>query len=146
MGLDPQETRYWLLFWDQLVLPEVCGIYLESEGDESFLESVGVLKRFIVDGNLCMHDDPTKDRDDEQYQHHFMNAFRQLEVAQPGCWSIATGPRSITLDQEHLDAGRGVLVELHRALPVPGGDTPLDDLLKFKERRRDELLEVRHRL
>ena len=46
-------------------------------------------------------------------------------------------------NEDEVEAGRGALVSLHRALPVPDQDVPLDDILKFKEKRRPELLALR---
>jgi hypothetical protein len=44
------------------------------------------------------------------------------------------------------DEGEGALVELHRAIPVPKHDVPLTEILEFRQRRRDELILLRHQL
>jgi hypothetical protein len=45
-----------------------------------------------------------------------------------------------------LEPGRGVLVSLHRALPVPDKDVPLQDILEFRTKRSDELIALRRHL
>ena len=142
--LDPQEVRYWLLFWDKLNFPVLDGFHIDPGKDGAFLESTGVLQRHhITDCTIRMSSDPDEDALEEQFQYHFLRAFRELDAAEPGTWSLATGNRSITLDEGQLGDGRGVLVRLHRALPVPERDVPLADVLEFKEKRRDELLALR---
>ncbi|MEX5486294.1 DUF6236 family protein [Proteus mirabilis] len=37
----------------------------------------------------------------------------------------------------------GVELELYDMLPVPSADTPLDDILTFKDKRKDELIAFR---
>lgn len=41
---------------------------------------------------------------------------------------------------------RGITVSLHRAIPIPTGDTPLNDLLEFKLKRAPELMALRAEL
>ena len=142
--LDAQELRYWLLFWDKLNFPLIDALSIHPGDDGEFLESAGILERHRVNGaRILMTNDPEVDAPDDQFQHHFLRAFRELDAEAPGTWSLATGERSITLDEDELEGGRGVLVRLHRALPVPNHDMPLDDILTFKHKRRDELLNLR---
>jgi Family of unknown function (DUF6236) len=65
---------------------------------------------------------------------------------EPGKWSLATGEGSISFPESDLEVGRGALVRLHRAIPVPDKDVPLRDILMFREKRRSELLALRHHL
>lgn len=145
--LDAQQLRYWLLFWDKLNFPQLDALYIDTGNEGQFLETAGILERHQVnDVVINMSGDPTEDRPEEQFQHHFLRAFRELDAKEKGVWSIATGEQSISLDDDEFDEGRGVLFRLHHALPVPGEDVPLDDVLKFKEKRRDELLALRYHL
>lgn len=142
--LDSQELRYWLLFWDKLNFPLLSGIHIHPGRDGDFLQEVGILRRHpVTDVRIRISGNPDFDDPEEQFQHHFLRAFRELDAAERGTWSLATGERSITLDDDELTDGRGVLVRLHHALPVPDRDVPLEDILTFKEKRRDELLGLR---
>lgn len=44
------------------------------------------------------------------------------------------------------EEGKGALLELHRAIPIPRQDVPLAEILEFKQRRRDELNLLRYQL
>jgi hypothetical protein len=52
----------------------------------------------------------------------------------------------VSFDNTDLDFGRGLLVQLHRAIPVPDKTVALQDILEFRERRRPELLALRSHL
>lgn len=137
--LDPQELRSNLLFWDRLDFPELSSVLFKLSLDSEFLLNAGILQRtrvafsgtagigaIVRDGHLA--------------------AFSHLDQREPGRWSIAGGERSISFPSESLAPGRGVLVRLYNALPVPNKDVPLSDILNFREKRRDELLALRTHL
>jgi len=144
---DPQELRYWLLFWDKLNCPLLEGIEIGLCQEGTFLEGIGILQRQRVDNvtfRIWGHGRPQEPT--EQVAHHLLRAFRTLDAAEPETWTLATGERCLTLDASEMDTGRGILFRLHRALPVPDKDVPLDDILQFKERRRPELIGLRSQL
>lgn len=136
--LDKQELRFALLFWDELVWPTSNMIRIEGGEDEQFLEHEGLLKRpqFTVWGHI------SKGLESVQFQ-----AFEQLEAAEPGAWAMAQGERSFhLLGGSRLSDGNGVTVQLHRAIPIPSADVPLAEILEFKRRRNDELIQLRYHL
>src|SRR5436305_3766783 len=91
--LDPQELRFSLLFWDKLDYPMNNGIMLAAGPDAQFLEQAGILTRTMVPmapGDMA-----------EGFRQCHLRAFEALDRKEPGCWSIATGERSISfLDHE----------------------------------------------
>lgn len=137
--LDPQELRFSLLFWDKLDYPSNNLIEVEPGRDADFLIKAGVLKRTRVamEGSFSGGD---------IVRLPLIRAFNILDEAEPATWSVATGDRSISFLDSELQTGRGALVSLHRAIPVPDKDVPLEDVLKFKEKRHSELLALRHYL
>jgi hypothetical protein len=137
-ALDPQELRFSLLFWDVLDFPTNNVIYMELDRNAQFLREAGILQRTACNG-------PSGDVAQSMRQAH-VAAFHQLDAAEPGAWSLAVGSRSISFSDSELTEGRGVLVKLHRAIPVPDKDVPLEDILRFKRRRNSELLSLRHHL
>lgn len=136
--LDPQEVRSNLLFWDKLDYPTARIIHINLGLDEQFLESSGVLQRTAVAvpngsiGNIL--------------RAAHVEGFRQLDEDQPGQWSIATGERSLSFASHDIEEGRGALVKLYNAVPVPDQEVALADILEFREKRRSELLALRHHL
>jgi hypothetical protein len=125
---DPQMVRFWLLFWDRISVPwtGLIGIhwgedidYLIQKGAISEYKipaTPGPMKRAIKDGRYWL--------------------FEKMEAEAPGAWAIGTA--SDNDDYVACEDGRGLRVQLAGALPVPTQDVPLDEILFFKERTRDE--------
>lgn len=136
-NLDPQELRFALLFWDRLVWPSSRAIHFASGPDEAFLESAGILTRpeYTFDGDGA-----------QGIAKGQIQAYQDLERAEPGAWALAQGENSFLWKEGVADEGKGALVELHRAIPVPRHDVPLAEILEFRQRRRDELILLRHQL
>ena len=135
--LDPQEIRCSILLWDKLVWPSSRMIEMESGPDEKFLESAGILTRpeYSFNGDAAQGMAMTR-----------IQAFMDLEDREPGLWSLAQGENSLLLKDRKLEPDAGALLELTRAIPVPDKEVPLDDVLEFKHRRVDELLQLRKEL
>lgn len=136
--LDAQEVRFCLLFWDKFDFPDQNYFGFGLNADSEYLVSCGLLGRTKVQvsgGNGA-----------SILKAAHVEAFRQLDQKEPGQWSIATGERSLSFPNSDLDVGRGALVQLHHAVPVPDKDVPLQDILEFRSRRRSELLALRHHL
>lgn len=138
--LDLQELRANLLFWDKLDFPEQEFVKFGLSQDSEFLLDAGVLQRTPVSVSNCGWDYA------EILRSAHLEGFRSLEKNEPGVWSLAVGERSLSFSEPVLDVGRGALVSLHNAIPVPDKDVPLADLLEFRVKRRSELLALRHHL
>jgi hypothetical protein len=137
--LDPQELRFALLFWDKLNLPTNNIFRYGLSPDSQFLAGAGILSRIDVQvpfsGGMA-----------ESFRRAHVDAFHLLDRQEPGVWSLATGERSISFLDEELEVGRGALVRLYQAIPVPDKDVALQDILEFRTKRRSELLALRHHL
>ncbi len=136
-NLDPQELRFALLFWDRLVWPSSRAIHFASGPDEQFLESAGILAR----PEYTFNGDVAQGLARGQFQ-----AYQDLERNDPGNWALSQGENSLLWKEGLADAGAGAVIELHRAIPIPKQDVPLAEILEFRQRRRDELLLLRHYL
>lgn len=136
--LDRQELRASLLFWDKLDYPTQRMVGMDDEPDVSFLRSTGVMQRTASDamyGSIG-----------QVMRRAFLETFEKLDREEPGRWSLAVGERSLSFESSQLIPERGALVKLYGAVPVPNEDVSLVDLLDFKEKRRPELLALRHHL
>jgi hypothetical protein len=139
-GLDTQELRSNLLFWDKLDFPSNNFIDFDiSGGDEEFLQQVGILQRTRINFS-------GSGRGSDIFRRCHVAAYRRLDQQEPGQWSLAVGENSMSFLDNEIEGGRGALVRLYNAVPVPDKDAPLADILDFKEKRRDELLAFRHHL
>jgi len=140
-NLDSQELRSNLLFWDRLSFPKTRLANFPMSDDEQYLIDTGVLERRQFETTRERITDPAA-----MFLEAHLKAFRELDREEPGAWSLATGERSLSFPETELTDGRGVLVKLHQAIPVPDKDVPLNEVLEFRERRRDELIGLRHHL
>jgi hypothetical protein len=134
-ALDPLELRRSLLFWDRLEWPVNRGVYVSGSGAEvSFLKEEGILARpvySIQNGTGA-----------DFFRASFRDALSEKERVEPGRWAIAGGPKQIVFSGAEFRGGRGVLFSLFRTIPIPDKDVPLEDILDFKQKRRDEILKL----
>ena len=133
-GLDPSELRFSLLYWDKFVFPRSSLLSPVGDEGEEFLVSAGVLSRLIYTysgGHPALIAFDT-----------YMRAFSDLEKMEPGVWSLSQGEKSLFINNSaaNLINDSGMSLELIRAIPVPAADVPLNEILEFKEKRKDELM------
>jgi hypothetical protein len=72
----------------------------------------------------------------------YLRTYIELNDEEPGVWALSQGEKSLFL--EHglglFSEGSGMSLNLLRAIPIPAKDVPLNEILEFKEKRKDELL------
>ncbi|WP_421581147.1 DUF6236 family protein [Shinella sp. M31] len=128
-GADPQLLRAWLLYWDEIVYPEPGSAFYVGLGDDiDYLESLSVFRRHRIDiahGEVVAATIAARTR-----------TFEQLEQAAPGAWALASGPGA--WDGPEQQDARALQVNMVNALPIPNIDVPLDDILAFRVKRRDQ--------
>lgn len=160
-SIEPAELRRATLFWDRLVWPDSQIISLGSNDDEKLLESEGLLTRprptryndAAGVGHMSALMRITGSTDItigiEQAKHfaqQHVDEFLDLERGEPGQWTLSQGEGSFVMKNGNFVEGRGQLVSLSRAIPLPDPNYPLHDLLEFKHRRRDEIVALTHEL
>jgi Family of unknown function (DUF6236) len=136
-NLDPKEVRFALLFWDRLAWPASRALHFPSGPDEQLLQQVRVLTRpeYTFNGDVA-----------QGFARGQIQAFTDLDAKEPGLWSLAQGEDSLLLRDKIIGAGDGASVELHRAIPIPDKDVPLNEILEFKQKRHDELHLLRNEI
>lgn len=134
-ALDPQELRSNLLFWDILEWPDPGFIQYGITPDAQFLIDSKIIQRtpVTVPGGQLQ----------DILLAAYRNGFRNVDQKEPGTWSIGGIENAISIDTADLENGRGILVRLYQAIPVPDREVPLQDILEFRERRRAELIALR---
>ena len=144
-GLHPQELRFALLYWDQLVWPMSKFLSFAGGVDAEYLTSCGVLRIPEYPYRVTNREPPVDVHTQmvDAVIRTQLQAFTDLETANPGRWALAQGENSFLIEGGIATGNSGVMVELHRAIPIPQDDVPLAEILEFKRRRRDELLAFR---
>jgi len=132
---SPLDLRKYLLYWDEIDYPTNNLIHISSENID-YLEQTKALKRTQVIFHGLM----------SSGQGEFFIAAQEAALIhnlkkEPGSWVIA----QVSDVPFYTEKNYGVAVdfELYGMLPVPSEDTPLADILEFKEKRRDELIAFR---
>lgn len=160
MQFDQDELRAWILYWDRLDFPVGGVMRPPPSAEELFLISAGVMQRTLADPSYLQGDKAHPN--DRGYYLSTIDTYRLLDEAEPGKWALAYSkfntrhPRQPSFpfrsevredsgffDHEDDDAGRSLLFRLAGCLPVPQFDTPLEEILRFKEKRTAELVALR---
>jgi hypothetical protein len=136
-GIEKEHLRHYLLYWDKIEYPNNNLIHIASSSEDQFLIDAGIMQRTNINlggfsGNIGT-----------AYILAQSIATRQLNEVEPGKWTIAqSGPR-LYLPYEVSKPVKSLEIELYNALPTPGPDVSLENILAFKERYRDELIAFR---
>ncbi len=78
-----------------------------------------------------------------------LTRFSQFKLASElnsrgnGTWTVSQSGGNFKFPLNKIDNGRLAEASLYGVLPVPGENTPLEDILEFKQNRRDQLLQFR---
>lgn len=135
-NLHPDELRFALLYWDKLAWPTQNIMTGSLTKDEDLLIDLGVIERphFDFQGELA-----------QGMLNGHLDIFEKKSDSSPGLWSLSEGQNSLDfiLGAEKFDAVDSLSVRLARSIPIPGVDMSIEQILKFKEKRRDELRELR---
>ncbi len=134
--VDEVSLRTALLFADRVALPENnCFAYDPP--------SAALLKPFdILDRPFCSY----SGRIESALMREAADSFVHLDKREPGLWTIARSAKSMPIPSAMLSTKQGFSVTLRDALPVFAREVSMDDVLAHKERRRDELQQLRHYL
>ena len=140
-GIDPLLLRQSILYWDMIDWPNNNIVHYEDER----LPDIKLLKQ---EGKLI------------RSQFNFSGVFEGRGVAAPHTlmqvlaliennkkrgqqWTIGQSNPNLELPSDVAPLTRVIEVELYQSIPVPLADVPVEKILDFKERRRDELLRFR---
>ena len=150
-GINRKELRLLALLADSIEYPLLDWVPVKSTPEEEYLMECGLMTRTdcIVNRNIY-------------YDFIFGAHLRLLEekdIAEPGQWSLASSGlasrqyaysvrpweyRGISVDEALM--APTLNIKLAQCIPVPDQDVPFEDILEFKERRRDELLALRYNI
>lgn len=134
VGIEPEDLRYYLLYWDKIDFPNNNCIYIGSSPDVKYLEQCGVLQRTMVKASGFAG---------SVYVDCQIAAAEELNRIQPGEWTIAQNSNKFFTPKNTTGLSPSLEIELYNSLPSPGANVSLDDVLEFKERYSDELFSFR---
>lgn len=132
----PVDIRRYLLYWDRIDFPQNNIIGFGETPEISFLKDIGILKQ----SNIRVLDSGEMTK---LYLKTQIEALKLNNEKEKGCWSLGQTNTHLVLPKNDTIKKRIVEINLHQALPIPSDKVSLDDILFFKERRKDELLSFR---
>lgn len=130
------QLRQYLMYWDKIDLPNNPIITSPETEEMTYLREVGFLERSKIDR-------PLAGEFVDMFLKSQMWAFNKKNEVDPASWSLAQPTSHLILAKDESIMTRSLEIELYNCLPVPSEESSLDDILKFKDKRRDELLELR---
>ena len=136
VGIAPDDLRFYLLYWDKIDYPNNNLIHIASSPNDQFLIDAGVMTRTNIAVNASGGMETL-------YVSAQLDALRQLNTRDPGQWSLAQTSNAFYLPESESTETRSIEIELFSVLPVPTENVALEDILRFKEKRHDELVRLR---
>ncbi|ASQ03685.1 hypothetical protein GHK38_03415 [Sinorhizobium meliloti] len=135
-SIDEQELRFSVLFFDRLMWPSNNVLLISGGSSTVFLEQCGILTRprYPITGEREVT---------SAFIDFHLRAFEDVQAKEPGLWSLSKAYSNVLKHSPSFVSSGGSYAELLGAIPVPDKDVPLNDILEFKEKRRDELLGLR---
>jgi hypothetical protein len=134
--LPSQELRKYLLYWDEIDYVDCGLLHLDGGPEIDFLVKAKVAIRTLV-----QFPGGRSSGNGEFFFEAQHTAFLQHDVKEPGAWSLAQPvPEPFFVN---VIPSPAIEYELWNMLPVPKSDVPLEKILEFKEKRRDELFALR---
>lgn len=136
-SIDPLKLRQYLLYWDKIDFPQNNIISFGETPEIQYLKEAGVLKQTNVKVYLS----------GELTELYLKSQLKALEINnknEKGSWTLGQENIELVLPKSESVLDRGLEVELYNSLPVPSEEVSLEDILNFKEKRKDELLYFRN--
>lgn len=135
---DGAAFRRSLLYWDKISCPTNNVLSIGLPEETRTLESEGILHRPVHKLGSLSSGSPYK-----FYSEIYKSEIVRLDKEDPGRWSFLDLPDGVSIADVILAKNAGVEIQLAQCIPVPCAEIPIDELLEFKQRRRDKIIEMR---
>lgn len=141
--LDPFFLRQYLLYWDKIDYPTNNLLYIGLTPEEKYLEEIGLLQRTHLN---IIPDSSGITLNPEIFLKSQLYALEKNNQNNNEIWSLGQNTSKLFLPADRRIQTDTLQVNLMNCLPVPAPDTAFDDILSFKTKRQDELIEFRNLL
>lgn len=141
-SLPTNDFQSAILYWDKFLCPTNQFIHVALPGEDTLIKE-GLLVRPKATPAPGSYGGPQIVQFAKEAQQ---KAFAEADKNDPGFWALSGRSADSIQKDETFDTGRAVLIDLVGALPLPPDETPVESLLEFKRKRRDELMRLRDTL
>ncbi|ARC94703.1 hypothetical protein B6A42_24970 [Vibrio coralliilyticus] len=135
VGMSNEKLRYYLLYWDDIVIPTNSLMHFGIENEDLLIEQ-GLIRRPSVWLNQIGGDGG------KSLLHAQAIVAEALMGMEPGKWVFMQDGDRLHLSDEHSELRNNLTLDIANIMPVPPGNTPLEDILEFKLQRKDQLGEL----
>lgn len=134
-GLTSRELRYFLLYWDKVVIPTTNIIHF-AVPEEEVLVGTGIISRPRVQFSGSFNGETMAQA---QVLAQTAVAKNLIENDRTTDWVLHQIGEAIIIPNKETVQKQTIRVDLINSLPVPDASIAIQDILEFKDRRRDEL-------
>lgn len=131
-GLTQEEIRYYLMYWDKIIIPDNNIVSIAFQDEEELIEC-GAIWRPKVQWR-----GPVNGGGEEVLASQAIIAEQMLRDKSTD-WVVHQIGREMTTLDRFSQKNNVIRVDLSNLLPSPNADVPIVEVLDFKNRRKDEL-------
>lgn len=140
-SISPEELRYYVMYWDKVVIPGNNLVYIGIPEEEDLISCGAIERPKITFQGSFQGDQVTKAILSCQ-----SIVASDLVNDKSTDWVIHQIGKSVIYPEEFNERRNIIRVDLASVLPVPRAETPINEVLEFKERRRSDLTELHEAL
>lgn len=139
-SISSSDLNYYLLYWDKIVMPTNNIIHIAINNEDQ------LLKTQILERPRIAFSSWSSNTQDGSYDPFVIAqsivANNLISTDKSFDWTIHQIGDGIAIGNEQKKDFNSIKVELLQSLPVPGEGINFQEILNFKEKRSDELLEL----
>ena len=134
-NLSPEDIRFYLLYWDRIIIPTNSLFHFGIPDEDDLIKSKAIWRPSVqLNGNFSGN----------ELGEAIISA--QCEVAdfflkdKSTDWVVHQIGKDLYLPEHHSKENNVIKVDISNSLPVPDKSVNINEILEFKERRKDELI------
>jgi hypothetical protein len=134
-SIDPALIRNWVMFWDDFICPENNFVSTGLPQDLDFLQQQGLLVRNRVPFSGSV----SSGNFGKLFLASQEITYLQKNAEEPGKWSMGQSEGIIKGQTTPQGTEACLVFDLINSIQLPDRLVPINEILEFKEKRRDEL-------
>ena len=136
-SISKEELRYYILYWDKVVIPGNNLVYIEVPEEDTLIACEAISRpRIQLQGSFQV----------DQVAGALLACqsivAEKLVRDKTVDWVLHQIGESLVLPTDFASQQDAIRVALVNALPIPDGEVPVHEILEFKQRHKDELIEL----
>lgn len=136
-SISSEELRYYIMYWDKIVIPGNNLVYIGIPEEEDLI-SCGAIERPRISFQGSYQGEQITSAILECQSIVASNLVNDKSTD----WVIHQIGKSTIYPEEYNQQRNIIRVDLANALPVPNAETPINEILEFKEKRSSELKDL----